>query len=84
VLRRGDVLVLCSDGLSRQVRREEIASAILPVADLPAACDTLVGMANERGGPDNITVVVAMFDGEGLEPPSDGDVVERRAFDLPE
>ena len=51
-LRRGDVLVLCSDGLSGQVKKEEIAQ--------------IVALANERGGPDNITVVIARFDGDGL------------------
>ena len=34
--------------------------------DLSAVCDQLIALANERGGPDNITVVVARFDGDGL------------------
>src|SRR6185503_18948992 len=34
--------------------------------DLSAVCDKLIALANERGGPDNITVVVARFDGDGL------------------
>ncbi len=65
-LRRGDVLVLCSDGLSGQVKKEEIAEVTGPATDLPAACEHLIGLANSRGGPDNITVIVARFDGEGL------------------
>jgi len=65
-LRRGDVLVLCSDGLSGQVKKEEIAKIVTATPDLAAVCDKLVALANERGGPDNITVVVARFDGEGL------------------
>lgn len=83
-LRRGDRLVLCSDGLSRLVRREEIGDTVTASADLAGACRSLVEAANQRGGPDNITVVIAGFDGDGLEPPSSGDVVERRAFDLPD
>jgi PPM family protein phosphatase len=59
-----DVLLLCSDGLSRLVRPEEIAAILGRNADLSAACSQLVDTANERGGPDNITVVVARFEQE--------------------
>ena len=65
-VRRGDVLVLCSDGLSGQVKKEEIGQIVSSTPDLSAACDKLIALANERGGPDNITVVIARFDGEGL------------------
>src|SRR6266852_3107337 len=65
-LRRGDVLVLCSDGLSGQVKKEEIADIVSKTPDLSAVCDKLIALANERVGPDNITVVVARFDGDGL------------------
>ena len=65
-VRRGDVLVLCSDGLSGQVKKEEIGEIVSKTPDLRAVCDKLIALANERGGPDNITVVVARFDGDGL------------------
>ena len=65
-LRRGDVLVLCSDGLSGLVKKEEIAAIAGKEPDLAAACDKLIGLANDRGGPDNITVVIARFEGDGL------------------
>jgi len=65
-VRRGDVLVLCSDGLSGQVKKDEIAKVVTESHDLSAACDKLIALANERGGPDNITVVIARFDGDGL------------------
>jgi protein phosphatase len=65
-VRRGDVLVLCSDGLSGQVKKDEIAEIVTKSPDLSSACDKLIALANERGGPDNITVVVARFDGDGL------------------
>jgi protein phosphatase len=65
-VRRGDILVLCSDGLSGQVKKEEIAKIVTQAKDLSAACEQLIALANERGGPDNITVVIARFDGDGL------------------
>jgi len=70
-VRRGDILVLCSDGLSGQVKKEEIAQIVTTTPDLSAACDKLIALANQRGGPDNITVVIARFGGEGLRS-SDG------------
>src|SRR5215210_454110 len=69
-LRRGDTLIVCSDGLSGVVRREEFAELARDHADLPALCSALIDLANGRGGPDNITVVTARFEGEGL--PEDG------------
>ncbi len=65
-VRRGDVLVLCSDGLSGQVKKDEIAKVVSETRELSQVCEKLIALANERGGPDNITVVVARFDGEGL------------------
>ena len=65
-VRRGDVLVLCSDGLSGQVRAHEIAEVVRSTDDLVAVCKALIDRANEAGGPDNITVVAARFDGPGL------------------
>ena len=67
-LRRGDVLLLCSDGLSGKLRAEDIQRIVGGNgANLSAACDALVQEANNRGGEDNITVVLARFDGEDLE-----------------
>lgn len=65
-LRRGDVLVLCSDGLSGQVKKDEIATVVARESTLQGVCDRLIAMANERGGPDNITVIAVRFDGDGL------------------
>lgn len=69
-VRRGDTLILCSDGLSGVVRREEFAQMAGAHPDLAALCSALIDLANSRGGPDNITVVAARFEGEGL--PEDG------------
>jgi len=74
-LARGDIVILCSDGLSGQVKRDEIADVVTASSDGAAACETLIDLANERGGPDNITVVIGQFDGPGLPPPSTGDDV---------
>ncbi len=65
-LRRGDVLILCSDGLSGQVRANEIADVVAAEPDLVNVCKKLIDLANEAGGPDNITVVAARFEGDGL------------------
>lgn len=74
-LRRGDQIVLCSDGLSGKVDAEEIKE-FLEKFEPKAACQGLVRMARERGGEDNITVIVARFNGDGLSEPSPEDVTE--------
>jgi protein phosphatase len=53
----GDRFVLCSDGLSGVVTDDEIA-AVVQAESPEGAVDTLIRMANERGGPDNITVQI--------------------------
>jgi protein phosphatase len=68
-LSRGDTLVLCSDGLSSQVKREEIAELVSRQPDLDAVTTELIGLANSRGGPDNITVVLARFEGASMPVP---------------
>jgi PPM family protein phosphatase len=81
-LRRGDILVLCSDGLSGQVKKEEIAAIAGRERDLQLACDQLIALANERGGPDNITVILARFDGDGLRPPEPSADVGHQVYPL--
>lgn len=65
-LARADTLILCSDGLSGQVKREELGAIAAGEPDLGGLCERLIDLANARGGPDNITVVAARFDGPGL------------------
>jgi protein phosphatase len=65
-VKRDDVLILCSDGLSGQVRAHEIAAVVTREPDLVQVCKALIDLANEAGGPDNITVVAARFEGNGL------------------
>jgi PPM family protein phosphatase len=80
-LRRGDLLVLCSDGLSGQVKKEEIAREAW-TGDLPHATERLVSLANERGGPDNITVVIARVDGDGVRSVAGADEVGHQVYPL--
>lgn len=81
-LRGNDVLVLCSDGLSGQVSKEEIAGTVTATATPAEACERLIALANQRGGPDNITVIVARFDGAGLEAPGGADEVGHQIYPL--
>ena len=65
VLEPGDLLVLCSDGLTRHVEDGEIG--VIAGDETPeVAADTLVRLARERGGEDNITVAIVQY-GERLE-----------------
>ena len=79
---RGDTLVLCSDGLSGQMRIDDIARAIADEKALDKAVDRLIDLANANGGPDNITVVAARFDGDGLAPPTSSDAIGHAVFPL--
>lgn len=79
-LRRGDVLLLCSDGLSRVVDDDEILTVVGHGADCLGMCERLIALANARGGPDNITVVVARLDGEGLAGEDGGSAPARQIY----
>jgi PPM family protein phosphatase len=54
----GDVLLLCSDGLHGPVSGSEMAAVLGPGADLPAAAQRLVDVANQRDGGDNISAQI--------------------------
>jgi protein phosphatase len=68
---RNDYLLICSDGLSNKIQAAEMREMAQSSSDLTAACRRLVEIANERGGEDNITVIIAKFDGEALETGTD-------------
>ena len=82
-LRRGDTLVLCTDGLSGLVKKEEIAEVVASQSDLVEVCRDLIDRANENGGPDNITVIAARFEGSGLADAEPDDNVGHSVFLLP-
>ena len=85
-LKRGDTLLLCSDGLSGMVRNEEIREVLRSVDDPHEACKVLIDRANQAGGHDNVTVVISKFLGEGLDEPTQDDVtgLRYRKYPLPE
>src|SRR5262249_49250158 len=70
----GDIFLLCSDGLSGPLSDREIG-AVGSVLPPPEACEFLVDLANLRGGPDNITLIVVRL---GAKSESKG-----RARDVP-
>jgi protein phosphatase len=80
--RKGDAVVLCSDGLSGQVKKDEIAAVVSGAQDLVEACSKLIDLANERGGPDNITVIIAQLNGDGLPDPAGDETVGHEVYPL--
>jgi protein phosphatase len=60
-LEPGDVMLLCSDGLTEMVSDDEISLTLHEESDLQRACQSLVAQANGKGGKDNITVVLARY-----------------------
>jgi serine/threonine protein phosphatase PrpC len=82
-LQAGDMVVLCSDGLHGLVGDEEIYEIVrsMPLAD---AVDRLIDLANERGGTDNITAIVAQVDElDALPATTDDAEPERATVELP-
>lgn len=61
-LRQGDALVLCTDGLTKHVSDAEIADYLSKHASTAEACKVLVETALDRGGSDNVTVIVGRFE----------------------
>jgi len=67
-IRDMDTFALCSDGLSNKLRPDEMKAIIDQSGSLKAACESLINLANERGGEDNITVLIAQVSGGRLKP----------------
>ena len=61
-----DHLLICSDGLSNKLESEDILNLIGSERDLGEISKKMIELANERGGEDNITVILARFEGEAL------------------
>lgn len=59
-----DILMLCCDGLTRMVTEPEIAGTLQAETDPTRAAEKLIALANERGGVDNITVIVVRVGSE--------------------
>jgi protein phosphatase len=73
LLCEGDVLLLCSDGLTSVVDDDTIERALVRYADPDEACRALLRMAWRNESPDNITIVVARPETEGLRTPTRAD-----------
>lgn len=69
---RDDIVLICSDGLSNKLSKEDLLDTVLQNKhDLAQACVELVREANARGGEDNITVVLAQLKGDDLPESTD-------------
>jgi PPM family protein phosphatase len=84
-LRQGDRFVLCSDGITDKLEDPEILEIVEAGASVAASSARLVALANELGGDDNITVIVADVSGDGLtesagDPDDAFEVVQDFAF----
>jgi protein phosphatase len=63
--RAGDVVLLCSDGLTSMISEEQIAAVLSQETDLDRAGERLIDEANEAGGRDNITVIIFRLEDAG-------------------
>lgn len=68
LLEVGDRLVLCSDGLTRHVKPEEIAQLVLSEENPSRASQKLIDLANERGGEDNVSVIIISVERDNTLP----------------
>ena len=82
-LRRGDRVLLCSDGLSGLVHDDAIREEMACVGPLSQLTDRLIELANAAGGHDNVTCLVADFDGDVLKPPEEGATPFYQQYPLP-
>ncbi|HKQ67933.1 MAG TPA: protein phosphatase 2C domain-containing protein [Polyangiaceae bacterium] len=60
----GDIYLLCSDGLSGMVRDQQLLELVMLSDSLEEACETLIALANENGGTDNITALTVRVDAD--------------------
>ncbi|MFQ3567090.1 MAG: Stp1/IreP family PP2C-type Ser/Thr phosphatase [Aggregatilineales bacterium] len=76
-----DRIILCTDGLTRHVKPQEIAQITLNHDDPDVAVDALVELANARGGEDNISVILIQAAGTQNDP-DDASTVELKQIPL--
>jgi protein phosphatase len=80
-LRRGDVLLISSDGLHGPVSDEEMVQILNDAPDIKSSAEQLIRRALDRDGPDNVTVVMAKFDGPDLPLPGPDDLIQFVPYD---
>lgn len=79
---KNDVFLICSDGLSNKVSAASMQKIVVEnIVTLENACADLVREANENGGEDNITVILAKVAGDTL-PDAEGEEVQLELIDL--
>jgi serine/threonine protein phosphatase PrpC len=78
-LKQDDIMVLCTDGLYIHLNDEKIKE-LAEKFEPEEACRSLTRLANEKGGQDNITVIVAQFKGKGLSLPDEKETVEIKRY----
>ncbi|MGH7280309.1 MAG: PP2C family protein-serine/threonine phosphatase, partial [Polyangiaceae bacterium] len=75
-LRRGDLLLLCSDGLTGEVEDGLLREILTNAPSIDVGCERLIEVANAHGGRDNVTCVLAHFDGQGLAAPTPEETID--------
>jgi serine/threonine protein phosphatase PrpC len=73
-LRRGDRLLICSDGLHNPLGDEALRTIMNDYRDVREAAEALIDAACQAGGPDNVTTVLVRIEGEGLAFPHAEDI----------
>ena len=73
----GEVFVICSDGLSNELTREELEAIVIAHPDAREAAEALVRAGVEAGGRDNVTAVVVATQGQKLDSDVDEDTTPR-------
>jgi len=80
----GDIFLLCSDGLCGVIKDKQILEIILLSNDLTDACESLIALANDAGGPDNITAVAVRLEADGIATSGPEIVISGVGEDIPE
>ena len=79
-VRQADAILICSDGLYSMVPSADILASVRGTESLADKCKSLAIKANANGGNDNLTVIMAEFNGPGLPPADPASVVEYKEF----
>ncbi len=79
-IQQGDRILVCCDGLYNMVPEADLLEISSRTGNLADNCKALIDKANENGGVDNITMILAEFSGPSLPPPVEGAAVECKEF----
>jgi protein phosphatase len=82
-VKAGDVLLLCSDGLTSMISEQDVARVLASTEDLDEAARALIQAANDAGGRDNITVVLFRLEEVGASPDGAGAVDQPTTIEGP-